>query len=611
MSLSQLAIQYNTSKLTIKKKLLKIGISIRKNQSTLAHCPGPRTEIDENKFRELHSKGLSTRDLMGKFNITSDLVIKRIYKRLGLNLNSVNISDKLSEMYQITRGWDTFENLYELYVNQKKSINELSSICHADGDKTVRVALQKYGIPIRTQQEASKLSANKPEARAQRSLISKQLWQDEEFRERIISKLQGSHPQMPPEHSKHVSEAIKLLYKNNSYYEKHCEKIRKLWENPTPAMLENLYQTIEAMQNKSSEIYQKFNHEIHTKEHLDNQSQNTINQWSDLSFLKDKLPILRAKCSEAAKEAWKDPIYREKVMSSKTFISKLELIVRGILDDLNLKYRTICPKGVQFDICIEPEDLNKPKGILIEINGLYFHQDQKKEQDKFLFWKDNLADRYTYDIIWEYEFGARRSIWDRLQKILGQLVLTEVDLPNLNIREIDSISVENFYNKYHYLARSRHGSHIGAFFGNKLIAAASFSSVTRIESAIRLKTPQKEIRELSRFCISPLYHNPNLASFFLSRAINLFHKNHPQITTLLTFADSLMGHLGTIYKATNWIPDSQTNSSYFYMRNKYHYDKRTIYGYAKSVKMTENNFISVHGFEKIDTPPKYRFIYKF
>ena len=298
-------------------------------------------------------------------------------------------------------------------------------------------------------------------------------------------------------------------------------------------------------------------------------------------------------------------------MSSKTFISKLELIVRGILDDLGLKYRTICPKGVQFDICIEPEDLKREKGTLIEINGLYFHQDQEKEQDKFMFWKDNLSNRYAFDTIWEYEFGAHRSLWDRITQIIGLQKTIEVELSKLNIKEIDSINVENFYNKYHYLARSRHGIHIGAFLDNKLIAATTFSAITRIESATRLKASSKEIRELSRFCTNPLYHNSNLASYFLSHATTLYHKNYPKIIILLTFADPYVGHLGTIYKATNWTEDGVTNESYFYTRNNYHYDKKTVYGYAISLGLTESEFISKYGFERVKTPPKHRFLLKF
>ena len=290
MSLRQLALKYDTSTLTIKRKLLKLGLIIRKDQNTIPSKSGFRTEINETKFIELHSKGLSTRDLMKEFNISSDLVIRRVYKRLGLNPNPTNISDKLAEMYQVTRRWDTYENLYELYINQEKSMLELSSICHA-GDQTVRVALQRFGIPLRTLQEANKIAANKSESKTQRSSTSKQLWQDEEYREKIISKLIGSHPQMPPEHTQHVSEAMKLLYENNSYLERHCDRVRKLWENPTPLMLENLYQTIEAMQNKSSTIHQKFDQAIHTEEHLNNLSQQALNQWSNPTFLKDKLPV--------------------------------------------------------------------------------------------------------------------------------------------------------------------------------------------------------------------------------------------------------------------------------------------------------------------------------
>jgi hypothetical protein len=77
---------------------------------------------------------------------------------------------------------------------------------------------------------------------------------------------------------------------------------------------------------------------------------------------------------------------------------------------------------------------------------------------------------------------------------------------------------------------------------------------------------------------------------------------------LITFADTAVGHDGTLYRACNWVPDGKTNSSYEYIRNGYHYDKRLIYRYAKSVKLLEHEFADLFGFEKLNSSPKNRFI---
>jgi hypothetical protein len=168
LSLRQLALEYNTSKITLKKKLLKLGVLIRKDQTTRSQNAGVSTKVDENLFITLHQSGHTTKELMQTFHIASEIIIKRIYKRLNLRSNHSDITSKLLNMFQATRKWDTYENLYELYVNQEKSIAELASILHAD-EGTIHSTLQKFGIRVRPQQEATKIAANKPEMQVIRS----------------------------------------------------------------------------------------------------------------------------------------------------------------------------------------------------------------------------------------------------------------------------------------------------------------------------------------------------------------------------------------------------------------------------------------------------------
>lgn len=609
LSIHQLASKYDTSRVTIKRRLLKQGIQI---QTVILDMKKHRESSAPGKYSQvlgLYKSGLSVDEIAKKLSVHNGKIYDTL-RRHGITIE-VDYQQIMEGFAKNSRkDWDNADKLYELYINQSKSIGELVEILHAD-EYTIKTVLQKYGIPTRNLIEANKLTANKPENRAMRSIIAKKMWENEDFRNNIISKLRGSHPQMPPEHAEHVSAAMKLLYTNNEYYEKHCEQVRKLWENPTPAMLKNLYETIRMMQDASSDLKKKFNDVIHTPEHLDNLSQKSLESWSNPIFLAEKLPIMKLKIAEAVRNSWKDPVYREKVMSKKKFISRLEYIAREILDDLRIKYRKICPSGYEFDLCIEPSELGREKGLLIEINGLYYHHNKSRDKDKFLFWKNNLSDKYDFETIWEFEYGAHQSLYDRICKLIGKHKDLQVDLGKITFGEVDSVSAERLYNKYHYLAHLRRGKHFGAYYDKILIGSGTFSTVTRNESITRLKLNPNEIRELTRFCIHPVYKNPNLASYLLSNFLRLYHNFRPETRILITFADQFMGHVGTIYKATNWVSDGQTNSSYFYIRDGYHYDKRTVYGYAKSIGITEGSFIDRYGFERVNTPPKYRFIYQY
>lgn len=52
----------------------------------------------------------------------------------------------------------------------------------------------------------------------------------------------------------------------------------------------------------------------------------------------------------------------------------------------------------------------------------------------------------------------------------------------------------------------------------------------------------------------------NTESWFLSRCLKWIEKNDRSVVRIVTFADPNHGHQGTIYKATNFMPDGQEQS---------------------------------------------------
>ena len=51
----------------------------------------------------------------------------------------------------------------------------------------------------------------------------------------------------------------------------------------------------------------------------------------------------------------------------------------------------------------------------------------------------------------------------------------------------------------------------------------------------------------------------NGESFLLGQAVRYIHKHHPDIQTLVSYADPSVGHKGTVYRAANWTPDGRTD----------------------------------------------------
>lgn len=53
----------------------------------------------------------------------------------------------------------------------------------------------------------------------------------------------------------------------------------------------------------------------------------------------------------------------------------------------------------------------------------------------------------------------------------------------------------------------------------------------------------------------------NTESWFIGRAFAHIRKYYPTVQFLVTYADPSVGHIGTIYRATNWIPDGMTDDN--------------------------------------------------
>lgn len=321
-------------------------------------------------------------------------------------------------------------------------------------------------------------------------------------------------------------------------------------------------------------------------------------------------PLNIEKASIKSKKLLKNPIIKERQkdglkkakprLNINTNRSSLEKIFKNILDDANIQHIHQYVHGPwSFDFLIE--------NTLIEINGEYWHS-LKKQQIRDKQKRSYVSNNTTYDymIINEHEFLSPEKILSKINKIKPIKILN-IDTKDLSIREISNQKASLFLKQYHYLgAETRSGYYIGLFYNTKLIGVAGFGSVIRNQ----ILKKHHNVIELIRFCLSPIYKNKNMGSWFLSRSIKLAHQ-HYNNDVFITYADTTVGHTGALYKATNWKYDGETKSSYWYLDqhgNKYH--KKTIWDHAKRMSMTEHDYSKKHNLVKIKDKPKKRFIYK-
>jgi len=178
---------------------------------------------------------------------------------------------------------------------------------------------------------------------------------------------------------------------------------------------------------------------------------------------------------------------------------------------------------------------------------------------------------------------------------------------------LHSPDVTEFLDKYHYAGFGRASKVIFvAKIQELVVAVIKFATPVRQGIAHTLDLNHGEVLELDRFCIDPSYHKKNFASYLMSRVIKKVSSAFPEIKCLVSFADPRFGHVGTIYKASNWEEVGQTTSSYVYVdKDGNEINKKSVYDKACNLKLKEREYVDKLGLTKIAIPAKIKYIYRF
>lgn len=336
-------------------------------------------------------------------------------------------------------------------------------------------------------------------------------------------------------------------------------------------------------------------------------SQHSVEQnrqrWKDPEF-KERFklimnsPEVLDRISKASIKNWENSSYRQKVnesVANSTKVSNIQGLLYEYLKDLGVEFYEESDKTViskwRFD-CLIPKQNAMYKNLLIECQGDYWHSlsgKQTSDRQKF-----TTINRYfpEYEImyLWEHEFCVEGRILDRLKLKLGiEIQSHEFDFKDVTIKESSYDDVKKFLDAYHYMGGRRGGIAVGAFLGDELIACVLYSKPVRQNIEFDL-----EYRELSRFCIHPSYHKKNFGSWFLSKTYKYL-----DVPLIISYADTTVGHVGSLYKASNFKYSHEVRPDYWYVdEDNRVMNKKTLYDRAKKYKITESEYAEKYNFRK-------------
>ena len=144
-------------------------------------------------------------------------------------------------------------------------------------------------------------------------------------------------------------------------------------------------------------------------------------------------------------------------------------------------------------------------------------------------------------------------------KTMSQYALFPPEDPDLVTGlSVGSISWRNsveIMRNYHYLGRppGTTAKCYGLYRGGEVMGAIIYGNIFR-KNAARICGVKwaDSVLELSRLWVTDELPR-NTESWFIARSLRLLRADRPDIAILLSYADSNVGHVGTIYQATNWL----------------------------------------------------------
>lgn len=131
-----------------------------------------------------------------------------------------------------------------------------------------------------------------------------------------------------------------------------------------------------------------------------------------------------------------------------------------------------------------------------------------------------------------------------------------IDLTKLYIKEIPTKLANKIIIDNHYSGTVAQGVqyHIGVFYEDKLYGVAQFGYGIRPKDTCKwvANTLPTEYLELNRLWISDEL-GANSESKTISLCLKYVKQRKPELKWIISFADGMMGKVGTIYQATNFI----------------------------------------------------------
>jgi hypothetical protein len=192
------------------------------------------------------------------------------------------------------------------------------------------------------------------------------------------------------------------------------------------------------------------------------------------------------------------------------------------------------------------------KNFGIEINGLHWHEDQKKAKYHLLSKMNKLNAAYIRVVnIWDSEYIHKYDIVLSIINNILQINQTKIYARNCIVKQLTSTEYKLFLDNNHIQGAVNSTIRYGLFYDDKLISVMGFGK-SRFKSG--------DI-ELQRYCNLLNTNVVGGASKLFKCVVNKHH-----LTKIISYCD-LRWFTGNIYKTLGFEYSHQTNPNYYYFKD--------------------------------------------
>ena len=235
--------------------------------------------------------------------------------------------------------------------------------------------------------------------------------------------------------------------------------------------------------------------------------------------------------------------------------SKMERELAIFLSNLGLNVRENSKRIIppqELDIYI-PEF-----NIGIELNGLYWHSDDKKDKNYHLN-KTELCEERRIQLIhiFEDEWMFKQDIVkENIKEILGvNRNYTYVKPEDCVINEINSKTKNEFLENFHIEGKDNSVVKLGSFYNNNLVSVMTFA-YNDISKGVK---SNKDVWKIRRFCTNYNYNTPGIENEFL----NYFKENY-KWKSIFVYIDRRWGGR-SLYEKLGFKEVNRTEPNYWYV----------------------------------------------